>query len=109
MSVVLVDKEGKSQLITKGAVEEMLSICSMAEYHGQIMNLTEELKDKIKKTVEGLNNEGMRVIAVAQKNHVAEDGAFAKEDENDMVLIGYIGFLDPPKESASCAISALKD
>ena len=52
-----------------------------------IMNLTEELKDKIKKTVEGLNNEGMRVIAVAQKNHVAEDGAFAKEDENDMVLI----------------------
>lgn len=109
MSVVLVDKEGKSQLITKGAVEEMLSICSMAEYHGQVVNLTDELKDKIKKTVDGLNNEGMRVIAVAQKNHVAEEGSFAQEDERDMVLIGYIGFLDPPKESASCAISALKD
>lgn len=109
MSVVLVDKEGKSQLITKGAVEEMLSICSMAEYHGQVVNLTEELKDKIKKTIEDLNNEGMRVIAVAQKNHVAEEGSFAQEDETDMVLIGYIGFLDPPKESASCAISALKD
>lgn len=109
MSVVLKDKEGKRQLITKGAVEEMLSICSFAEYKGEVVNLTDEIKKKILKTVENLNKEGMRVIGVAQKNNIPDENNFNVKDESNMVLMGYIAFLDPPKESARDAIKALHE
>ncbi|MNM65383.1 Magnesium-transporting ATPase, P-type 1 [compost metagenome] len=109
MSVVLKDKEEKRQLITKGAVEEMLSICSFAEYKGEVVNLTDEIKKKILKTVENLNKEGMRVIGVAQKNNIPDENDFSVKDESNMVLMGYIAFLDPPKESAKDAIKALHE
>lgn len=67
MSVVLKNNEGKRQLITKGAVEEMLSICTLAEYKGEVVELTEDIKNKVLRMVTRLNNEGMRVIAIAQK------------------------------------------
>lgn len=107
MSVVVSDQQGKTQLITKGAVEEMLSICSYAEYKGQVEPLTEEIKTAIFKTVDRLNDDGMRVIAVAQKTNPAPVGAFSVADESDMVLIGYLAFLDPPKETTAAAIKAL--
>lgn len=109
MSVVLKDKEEKRQLITKGAVEEMLSICSFAEYKGEVVDLTDEIKKKILKTVENLNKEGMRVIGVAQKNNIPDENNFSVKDESNMVLMGYIAFLDPPKESAKDAIKALHE
>ena len=108
MSVVLEDKEGKRQLITKGAVEEMLGSCSFAEYRGKIVELTEEIKEEVIAMVYSLNEEGMRVIAVAQKNDIPDENKFSIEDESDMVLMGYIGFLDPPKASAKAAIKALR-
>lgn len=107
MSVVLKDKSAKTQLITKGAIEEILSICSFAEYKGEVVELTGEIKEEILETVNKLNSTGMRVIGVAQKNNPSPEGKFSIEDESNMVLMGYISFLDPPKESAVEAIKSL--
>ena len=108
MSVVLKDQNGKRQLITKGAVEEILSICSFIEIDGEVKEITDELIVNAKKIAEENNLEGIRVIAVAQKNNVHGVNVFGVQDESDMVLIGFVGFLDPPKESAGTAIAALR-
>ena len=107
MSVVLRDANGKRQLITKGAVEEILSICGYIEMDGQVKPITAELIANAQKLATENNLEGIRVIAVAQKNDVREAGKFSVEDERDMVLIGFVGFLDPPKPSSGAAIAAL--
>ena len=107
MSVVLRDANGKRQLVTKGAVEEILSICSYIEMDGQVKPITAELIANAQKLATENNLEGIRVIAVAQKNDVREAGKFSVEDERDMVLIGFVGFLDPPKPSSGAAIAAL--
>ena len=109
MSVVLTDKNGKRQLITKGAVEEMIGISSFVEMNGQIMPMDDETRRAAFAVYEKHNSDGLRMIAVAQKNDVPESGAFGVADERDMVLIGFVGFLDPPKESAKSAISALRE
>ncbi|MCL1861054.1 MAG: magnesium-translocating P-type ATPase [Proteobacteria bacterium] len=107
MSVVVAN--GKTQVITKGAVEEMLSVCKFAEYEGKVEPLTDDIRAYILKKVDDLNDDGMRVIAVAQKNNPSPVGAFSVADESDMVLMGYLAFLDPPKESTSAAIKALQE
>lgn len=109
MSVVLEDENGKRQLITKGAVEEMLAISSYVELDGQVLPLDDETRRQAMATYERHNNDGLRMLAVAQKNDVPGSGSFGVADERDMVLIGFVGFLDPPKESAAAAITALKD
>lgn len=109
MSVVLNDKSGKRQLITKGAVEEILAISSFIELDGKVLPMDDSLRQIAQETYEKHNAEGLRMIAVAQKNEVPGSGEFSVADENAMVLIGFVGFLDPPKESAKTAISALKD
>ena len=108
MSVVLKDKNGKRQLITKGAVEEILSICSYIEIDGEVKDISDDLIANAKKIAEENNLEGIRVIAVAQKNNVHGVDVFGVQDESEMVLIGFVGFLDPPKESAGEAINALR-
>lgn len=107
MSVVLEDKVGKRQLITKGAVEEIISISSFVEINGRVLPIDEETRRLALRTYEKHNTEGLRMIAVAQKNEVPDEGVFGVADEIDMVLIGFVGFLDPPKESAKVAIEAL--
>ena len=109
MSVVVADNKGKTQLITKGAIEEMLSVCSYAEYNGEIAPLTKELKKKILQTVADYNDDGMRVLGIAHKTNPAPVGAFSVADESDMVLLGYLAFLDPPKESTEKAIKTLNE
>lgn len=109
MSVVIKDKQDKTQLITKGAVEEMLKISSYAEYNGKVEVLTDEIRNEILLTVEQLNSNGMRVIAVAQKTNPSVEGVFSVADEAEMVLMGYLAFLDPPKETTMAAIKALND
>ncbi|WP_291653044.1 magnesium-translocating P-type ATPase [Clostridium sp.] len=109
MSVVVEDKAGKTQLITKGAIEEMLSVCSHVEYKGKIETITEEIKKEILDTVSNHNNQGMRILGIAQKNNPSMVGELSVKDESDMVLIGYLAFLDPPKESTANAIRALED
>lgn len=108
MSVVLKDNNGKRQLITKGAVDEIISICSYIELDGQVVELTEEWKKKAYSVYEKNNTDGLRVLAIAQKNEIHEIDVFGVQDESNMVLIGFVGFLDPPKKSAKQAILALK-
>ncbi len=155
MSVVVQDTTGKRQLVTKGAVEEMLSICSFVEvrqadqqiqpnqqiqadqksltHQGPLANqnslahqglstnqhslatlqpptvipLGEREKELALATHREHNAAGLRMIAVAQKNEVPDENRFSVEDESDMVLIGFVAFLDPPKASAAAAIDAL--
>lgn len=109
MSVVLRDENGKRQLITKGAVEEIISISTMVEWEGNVLPLTEEMKIRVMQTYERYNTDGLRMVAIAQKNQVPDVEAFGVADESEMVLIGFVGFLDPPKESAASAIGALKE
>lgn len=109
MSVVLTNKSGKRQLITKGAVEEIISISSFVEMNGRVLPMDEETRRVALSTYEKYNTDGLRMIAVAQKNEVPGSGAFGVADERDMVLIGFVGFLDPPKESAKAAIATLRE
>ena len=106
LSVVVSDGT-KKQLITKGAVEEILNICTMCDYKGEVSPLTKEIKDNIKKISKKMNEEGLRVVAVCQKNDIALISNFGVQDEKNMVLMGFIGFLDPPKESSKIAIEKL--
>lgn len=109
MSVVVEDRTGKTQIITKGAVEEVLSICAYVEYAGRVEPLTEPLVAEVLATVRSYNRAGLRVVAVAQKTNPMVAGAFSVADEADMVLIGYLAFLDPPKASAAGAVAALRE
>ena len=109
LSVIVSDENNKLQMITKGAVEEILSICTMVDYKGTVSKITRDIKDNIKKISKDLNKDGLRVVAVCQKNDVRNDAVFDVSSEKDMVLIGFIGFLDPPKESAKIAIEKLNN
>ena len=109
MSVVIKDINGKTQMITKGAIEEMLSISSFAEYEGKVEPLTDEIREKIIKTCNDYNADGFRVLGVAQKSNPSPVGKFSVADETEMVLIGYLAFLDPPKESTATAIASLHE
>ena len=108
MSVVVEDENGKKQMITKGAIEEMLRVSSFVEYDGRVTELTEEMRELVLAQADRLNGEGMRVLGVAQKNNPSPAGVFSAADEKDMVLIGYLAFLDPPKESTAAAVAALQ-
>ena len=106
MSVVVADGTGKRQLITKGAVEEMIDVCSEVEVGADVLPLTPEQAERILDRVRGLNERGMRVVGVAQRNDVPARDLTA-DDERDMTLIGYLAFLDPPKASAKAAVDEL--
>lgn len=109
MSVVVADSTGKTQMVTKGALEEMLEVCSHTEYEGKVVELTAEMRRYILEKTDGLNEDGLRVLGVAQKTNPSPVGEFSVADESDMVLIGYLAFLDPPKDSAESAIAALNE
>jgi len=109
MSVVVEDQTGKRQLITKGAIEEMLSVCTFAEYQGQVQPMTDQLRGIILNNANEYNRTGFRVLGIAHKKPAFSGDMVPPEEENDMVLLGYLAFLDPPKESASAAIAKLHD
>ncbi len=108
LTTVVQDRAGKTQMVTKGAVEEMLSVCSFAEFGGEVRPLTAEMRRSVLAAADDLSEKGLRVLAVAQKSSPSPAGAFGVGDERDMVLLGYLAFLDPPKESAAGAITALQ-
>ena len=108
LSVVVSDAQGKTQMVTKGAAEEMLEICSFVEVDGIARPLAEDKLAQIRKQVADLNAEGLRVIAVAQKTDPRCVGEFGIADECDMVLMGFLAFLDPPKASAAGAVATLE-
>lgn len=109
MSVVIEDNQQKRQIITKGAMEEVLAICSYAEFDGTVHRMTDEIRQKAITISEQMNKEGMRVLAVAQKSFIEKEHDFTVGDETEMVLIGYLAFLDPPKASAANAIRQLHE
>lgn len=108
LSVVVTDGK-KKELITKGAVEEILSISSFVEYNGKVSPITNEIKSNITKIAKDLNKQGLRVVAVSKKYDIDDIKSFNVSDENRMILTGFIGFLDPPKESAKEAILKLNE
>ena len=106
---VAVEIDNKDELITKGAVEEILNICTTFEYKGQTEKLTNEKIEKMRKICKNLNEEGFRVVAICKKIITNNKKDFNSTDEKDMTLLGFIGFLDPPKESAKEAIEGLNN
>ena len=107
MSVVVIDDQGTRSLISKGAIEEMLSISDKVQIEGEIIPLTAEKRQEILDMVYGFNAEGMRVLGVSKKINVPDETKFGIKDESEMTLIGFMCFLDPAKESAVSAIKAL--
>lgn len=106
---VAVEIDNKDELITKGAVEEILNICTTFEYKGQTEKLTNEKIENMRKICKNLNEEGFRVVAICKKIITNNKKDFNNTDEKDMTLLGFIGFLDPPKESAKEAIEGLNN
>jgi len=108
MSVVVGVRNDYHLLICKGAVEEILAVCSSVR-HGEVDEpLTDELLSRVREVTASLNDEGLRVVAVAARQMPTERDVYSVADETGLVLIGYIAFLDPPKESAAAALKALK-
>lgn len=109
LSVIVEDNNKKTQMITKGAVEEILNICTLVDYKGKVFKITKNIKNNIQKISTELNKSGLRVIAICQKNDINYTSFFDVENEKNMVLLGFIGFLDPPKQSAKNAIASLNE
>ena len=108
MSVVVEDRSGKRQMITKGAAEEMLQVCAYTEQQGRVVPLTEKMREQVLKSVSMLNEKGLRVLGLAQRTNPSPAGVFSVEDEREMVLIGYLAFLDLPKPTTAGAVEALQ-
>ncbi|MEM2881829.1 MAG: magnesium-translocating P-type ATPase [Candidatus Bathyarchaeia archaeon] len=105
---IVVERGGQRSLITKGAPEEILRICSRYELKDAAFDMTEEARGRIGRKYCELSAEGFRVLAVAHK--AIEDGrtVYSADDEKDLTLIGFVAFLDPPKETAREALQLLK-
>ena len=109
MSVIVKDDEDVISMVTKGALEEMLAISSHVEYKKRITELTEEIRQEILAEVAQLNEQGLRVLGVSYKSDLEEDYDYEVKDESNMILTGYLAFLDPPKSSAAPAIETLAE
>jgi Mg2+-importing ATPase len=113
MSVVVRDGDGKNLMVCKGAIEEMLPLCVSADNNGAaaggVMPFTAEMRKEVRRVTRRLNQEGLRALAVGYKWLPPEDRTYMVEDEKELVLAGYVAFLDPPKETARQAIAALRD
>lgn len=109
MSVIVKYDEDVISMVTKGALEEMLAISSHVEYKKRITELTEEIRQEILAEVAQLNEQGLRVLGVSYKSDLEEDYDYEVKDESNMILTGYLAFLDPPKSSAAPAIETLAE
>jgi Mg2+-importing ATPase len=105
---VIVEYEGKHVLISKGAVEEIYSVCTHYQVDDEIYPLIDMIRNDLYEEVEELNNNGYRVLAIAYREFPSDKEVFNVTDESDLILLGYIAFFDPPKESAAEAIAGLR-
>ncbi len=110
MSVVVEDESGLNTLICKGAVDEVLSLCTRVELKGEVIEVLPEHDAKRRQLADELNGEGYRVIAVAYKTmpNAPDEPVYSVKDETDLILLGFLAFLDPPKDSATEALKRLK-
>lgn len=107
MSVVVARDDGEHLLICKGAVEEMLSICTFAKVGDVTEPMTDERRQDIKAMTHRLNEDGLRVLVVAVQREPSHDRPYSVADESGLIAVGCLAFLDPPKDSAATAIRAL--
>ena len=106
LSVIVSNGEEKL-MITKGAVEEILSKCTTMEYKGQVSQMKSEDKRRLEEVAKNLNQDGLRIIAICKKQIIEEPLDYTIKDESKMTLVGFVGFLDPPKSSAKEEIKRL--
>jgi Mg2+-importing ATPase len=109
MSVVVNERDDHNELICKGAVEEIFAACTRAKVDGQSVPLDAALQEQVRMLAQAYNEDGLRVIAVAYKETTPTQKTYSVKDESDLTLLGFIAFLDPPKESAGPAIRAMRD
>jgi Mg2+-importing ATPase len=107
MSVVVETPQDTHRIITKGAPEEVFRRCAQFELEGQLYPMDQILIDDLRLEYEALSEDGFRVLAIAYKD-TPRKAAYSKADESDMVLRGYVAFLDPPKETARPALEVLR-
>ena len=108
MSVAVETEKREELLITKGAVEEVLRVCSMVEIDRQPLPLKDGHRERAQGMARELNEQGFRVLAVAYRRFPLGRQCYARDDEAEMTLAGFMAFLDPPKESAAPALKALR-
>lgn len=108
MSVIVQEKGDGDTLICKGAIEEIVKLCTQVEEHGKVIPITDHIRKQVQALTKKMNQDGLRVIAIAYKPITDKKHFYKIEDESDLVLAGYIGFLDPPKASAKEAIRILE-
>ena len=109
MSVVVQTEQGKHLLICKGAVDEIFQVCANVKIGDEIGPINEQIRRHVQRVTGEMNEDGMRVIAVAYREMDADKEIYSLSDERELTLTGYIGFLDPPKESAAEAIKSLRE
>jgi len=111
MSVVVEDESGLNTLICKGAVDEVLSLCTRVELNGEVIAVEPEHDTRRRKLADDLNGQGFRVIALAYKQMqgAPDEPVYAIKDESDLILLGFLAFLDPPKDSATEALQRLRN
>ena len=107
MSVVVKTPQNKVRMMTKGAVEEMLKVCRYVEINGKIEPLSQQRQVAMEALMQRYNRDGLRVVAVAYREFSNTQENYSVADENELILVGYLTFLDPPKESAIAAIQSL--
>jgi P-type Mg2+ transporter len=110
MSVILENDQDQQILICKGAVEEIMRLSTHVEVEGKVLEVTSEHDEHRKRRVKELNEEGFRVIAIAYRIFPGDNDEphYTVQDESDLILLGYMAFLDPPKETAMEALKRLK-
>lgn len=106
---VVVSKKDSKILITKGAIEEVLDVCTLYEKDNQVNTLDRNMKEQMKEIATSLNKDGLRVVALSKKVNIDNISSFSVSDESNMILLGFVGFLDPPKATAKESIRKLND
>lgn len=110
MSVVVEKGPGVDLLICKGAVEEIIDVCEQARIDSDVVSFTEQIKTGVLRLRDDLNEDGLRVLAVAYKEMPSVPNKEYKiKDESSLILLGFLAFLDPPKQTAEAAIAELKE
>ncbi|MCW3999717.1 MAG: magnesium-translocating P-type ATPase [Candidatus Bathyarchaeota archaeon] len=104
---VVVEREGLRFFIAKGAPEEILRVCSYYELGSVIADMNDETRVKIEQKYQQYSSEGLRVLGVAYKRLKEDKAVYSINDENEMVFLGFVAFLDPPKETAKQSIALL--
>jgi Mg2+-importing ATPase len=104
---VVVEHEKSRLMISKGALEEIASVCSRLELENKIVDLTSEQQKKMQENYHKLSSQGFRVLGVSYRR-IEEKPAYSLKDEKDMIFLGFIAFMDPPKESSKESLQLLK-